>query len=140
MQLFLENFINKRSIYNCPINDRPTFVKGKLERLYQVQDALLNTFNKRHVGIIQQAHTEELLLNYHSISNIFSVTNSSGTTVSLKAAEIALKTKADSELCYYNTYVKKYPLTYTTIDGKCLTKHVSIRHDCYLILMIDNLV
>jgi hypothetical protein len=138
VQLFCESFINKQSLYHCPNEERETLAKAKIERLYQIYDALLNTFNKRHVGIFQQAHTEELMLNYHSISNIFSVTNSSGATLSLKTAEQKLKTKADSELCYYNTYIKRYPMTYTTVAGQ-VTRHVSLRN-CYLTLMIDNLV
>ena len=78
------------------------------------------------------------MINYHSIGSVFSVTNSSGTTVSLKAIEKNMKAKADSEMCYYNTYIRRYPMTYMTSAG-LVTKDVNLRN-CIITLMIDNLV
>ncbi|CAC5423935.1 unnamed protein product [Mytilus coruscus] len=83
-------------------------------------------------------NTEELLLNYRNIQTVFDITSDTGTTLSLKEAERQLKEKADPDLCYYNTYLKRHSFPYVTIDeqpklGLCL-------RECVLVLMLDNLV
>ena len=77
-------------------------------------------------------------MNYHSVNKVFSITASTGTTLSLNAAERNLKTKSSSDKCYYNTYLRKYELEYDSQGG---TKQgfVSLR-DCFLVFMMDNLV
>ncbi|ESP02015.1 hypothetical protein LOTGIDRAFT_157148 [Lottia gigantea] len=49
---------------------------------------------------------------------------------------VVLKTMNDQ--LYYQTFIKEYSMTYSSICGE-LTKPVSLR-DCYMILMLDNLV
>ncbi|XP_053383815.1 uncharacterized protein LOC128550010 [Mercenaria mercenaria] len=83
-------------------------------------------------------NTQELTMNYQSISTVFNVASSSGMTQSITTAEEKLKKRAHSEKTYYNKYLRKYPLRYSTLAGEKL-EHVSLR-DCVLILMMDNLV
>ena len=45
---------------------------------------------------------------------------------------------ADPEMCYFNTYIKKYPLIYTSFAGEG-EYPISLK-DCIVTLMMDNLV
>lgn len=135
-QIILETFINKNSLKKSV--DKQDFLKKKINRVYSIHDVLLNTYNKRHIGVLQEANTEELLMEYHSIGSVFSVTGASGMTTSLKAAELKLEEKATNDQCYFNTYIKKHLLEYETSAGM-VQANISLQ-ECHLILMLDNLV
>lgn len=79
---------------------------------------MLNTFNKTYIGILQQANTDELAIHFKSITSIFSITNSTGISTSLISAERKIKERTVNDLCYYNTYLKRYPLRYETQEGE----------------------
>ena len=135
-QLLLEVFINKKSLLKT--SDTEKFLVQKFEKLFSVYDNLLNIFNRNFIGIFQEANTNEMLVEYRSVKSVFDITASTGTTTSLKYADKALKKKADTDLCYYQTYLKEHPLTYKTHAGQ-RKDAVSLR-DCHIILMMDNLV
>ncbi|KAL4238431.1 hypothetical protein ACF0H5_003139 [Mactra antiquata] len=101
-------------------------------------DTLLDILNKRYSGVFQKQNTQELSMNYQSHSAVFNITSAGGLTQSLTTAEQTLKEKANSEKTYFNTYFRKFRLTYETSAG-VITKSVSIR-DCILVFMMDNLV
>lgn len=113
-------------------------VTTKLDRLYGLYDAMLNTFNRTYIDILQQANTDELAMHFKSITSVFSITNSTCISTSLIQAERKIKERTVNDLCYYNTYLKRYPLRYETQDGE-LENLVSL-YECHLILMMDNLV
>ncbi|CAG2195104.1 unnamed protein product [Mytilus edulis] len=135
-QLFLETFINEKSFRRLEHLDK--FASSKLKKMYGCFDTLLNLLNKNYIGLLQDINSQELAMNYRSISTVFSVTSTSGATLSLNESEQRLKEKASSDLCYYNTYLKKHAISYETVAG-LTKKELSIR-DCILILMMDNLV
>lgn len=135
-QILFEPFINQRSFKFA--ENQQTFSTTKLTKLYGIYDSLLNVYNKNYFGLLQDINTQELSLNYQSITSVFGVTSAAGATQCLKKAESRIKEKATSEFCYYNTYLKKIPLTYQTLAGT-ETKKVSLR-DCAIVLMLDNLV
>ncbi|CAC5356709.1 unnamed protein product [Mytilus coruscus] len=110
----------------------------KLDRLYGLYDAMLNRFNRTFIGILQQANTDELAMHFKSVTSVFSITNSTGISTSLIQAERKIKERTANDLCYYNTYLKRYPLRYETQEGE-LENLVSLQ-ECHLILMMDNLV
>ena len=136
LQNFLECFINSASLNRS--GNHHGFLKPKFLKLYSYFDALLALNNRNYAGLLQEMNTEELSMNYHSASTVFSITSSAGATVSLNTSERRLKKKADSDLVYYNTYLKKYKLEYTSSAGK-KEEMIGLR-DCILILMMDNLV
>lgn len=135
-QLLLETFMNRDSLRRSK-NPEKLF-QQKLEKLYAVYDVLLNVYNRNFTGIFTQANTSELLIDYKAIKSVFDVTSSSGVTTSLSAAESKLKTKANDDVLYFNTYLKQHPLHYKTIANGSGTK-INIRQ-CHVILMLDNLV
>ena len=49
-------------------------------------------------------------LNHKSIDTVFRITSGNGATFSLSLADHFVKKKANSELCYYSTYIKRYPV------------------------------
>ncbi|XP_050399679.1 uncharacterized protein LOC126816909 [Patella vulgata] len=136
MQLILEMFINKNTLYHKNLSEN--FLNRKYERLYSVYEILLNTFNKKFIEILQQRIADKLLMNYHSISMLFKITSKYGFTASLTFAENNLISKSTDDPLYYQTYIKEYPITYDTLVGN-VTQMVSLRQ-CHLILMLDNLV
>ncbi|CAC5365991.1 unnamed protein product [Mytilus coruscus] len=99
---------------------------------------MLNTFNRTYIGILQQANTDELAMHFKSVNSVFSITNSTGISTSLIRAERKIKERIVNDLCYYNTYLKRYPLRYETREGE-LENLVSLQ-ECHLILMMDNLL
>lgn len=135
-QILFDAFINRKSLRKASRPD--TYLCQKLEKLYSVYDILLNAYNKNFIGIFQQVNTEELLTEYKSINSVFDVTSSAGATSSLVFAENKMKRKSDQDLCYFNTYLKRYKLQYSAVTGE-LEKEVNLR-DCHLIMMLDNLV
>ena len=136
IQIFMEAFLNKDS-FKRAVNAKQ-LLQSKLEKLYLTYDILLNTYNKKYFGLLQEANTKELVMNFQNVSTVFSITSESGITMSLPAAEKKMKTIAVDDLRYYNTFLKRHPFTYNTQKGEaeCL---VSLRQ-CHLILMMDNLV
>ncbi|KAJ8303147.1 hypothetical protein KUTeg_019543 [Tegillarca granosa] len=64
--------------------------------------------------------------------------NKESATLSLNESEKRLKEKAISDFCYYNTYLKKYELTYES-DCGIVQRPVNL-WDCILIVLMDNLV
>lgn len=139
VQIMLESFINRASLQASQKYDSQSFLKGKLQRLYTTYDTLLNTYSKNHIGLMQQANTEELLMNYRSVNTVFSVTSSSGASLSLTSADQSLRQKADEDLRHYETYVKRYPLVYTTLAGEEIEKQINLQ-ECHLVVALDNLV
>ena len=137
MRIVLECFINRTSLYNSA--DKDAFLLSKLDRLYGTYDTLLNTFNKNYIGVLQQANTDELAMHYQSITTVFSIASNTGISSSYVTAENKIKEKATDELCYYNTYLKRFPLQYKTTSGLMAEHPVNLRN-CHLILMMDNLV
>ncbi|XP_076115255.1 uncharacterized protein LOC143083025 [Mytilus galloprovincialis] len=136
MQILFENFINSNSIKKS--KDLKALVEQKISCVYSLYDTLLNIFNRTYIGVLQIRNTEELLLNYRNIQTVFDITSDTGTTLSLKEAERQLKEKADIDLCYYNTYLKRHSFPYVTIDEQ--SKSRLCLRDCVLVLMLDNLV
>jgi hypothetical protein len=135
-QILFENFINKYTLQKS--DNKESFLKKKYTRLYSEYDSLLNVANKNYCGIIQDLNTQELSMNYQSISTVFHLTSSGGLTQSLPTAENKLKKNAVSEKTYFCTYLRKYPMTYHSLAG-IKSVQVSLR-DCVLVLMMDNLV
>ena len=136
VQILLETFLNQNSLNRS--NELETLITSKLKKLYGIYDTLLNVFNRNYCGILQELNTQELSMNYQSIGTAFSIDSSYGATLSLNAAEKRIKEKASLEMCYFNTYVRRYQLEYNTVAGY-VTNNVSLRQ-CLLVLMMDNLV
>ncbi|CAG2244898.1 unnamed protein product [Mytilus edulis] len=84
-------------------------------------------------------NTEELIVNYHSISTVFDVTTQSGITKSLKSATRWLQARSDLDKRYYDAYLKQYPLEHKDPQGEVSKMEVCMR-DCYNIVYLDNLV
>ena len=137
LQIFLErSFINKKTLQN----ETRSAYEEKIASLYCQVDALLNTLNMRYSGLTQDVNTDELLVNYHHISTVFNITSSCGISMSQRTGDRRLKEKADNELCYYKTYMRKYPLFYQITEESHADIHQVSMKDCHTILMIDNLV
>ena len=136
LQLLLEKFVAPRSISRAKTPE--TLLSRKLECLYKLFDALMNTMNKRFIGIFQQANTDALMIEFKNVGSVFRITSAVGTTLSLDAAEKKLKNKAEDDLFYFNAFVKRHEITYNTAAGE-VTAKVSLRQ-CHPILMLDNLV
>ena len=135
-QILLTTFINPSSMQRT--ENKKEFLKAKFSRLYQQYDTLLNVYNRKYCGILQDRNTQELSMHYQSINSVFNITSGSGITQSLNVAENKLKRKAHNELTYYNTFLRRHPMTYNSVSG-LITRKLCIR-DCILILMMDNLV
>ncbi|XP_045186732.2 uncharacterized protein LOC123544733 [Mercenaria mercenaria] len=135
-QILFETFLNPKSLRKR--DNLEMFLQNKYSRFYSLYDILLNIHNKKYHGIVQEMQTKELSMNFQCISTVFQVTSTAGATQSLRTAERKLKQESEIELTYYNTYLKKYPLTYTSSAGT-KTDLVNLR-GCILILMMDNLV
>ncbi|CAC5399884.1 unnamed protein product [Mytilus coruscus] len=121
VQILLETFLNHNSLNRS--NEIETLITSKLKKLYGIYDTLLNVYNRNYCGILQELNTQELSMNYQSIGTAFSIASSSGATLSLNAAEKKIKEKASSEMCYFNTYVRRYQLEYNTVAG-CVKNYV----------------
>lgn len=135
-QIILEKFININSVKKT--GNLEVLLKNKFTRLYTAYDILLNLSNRLYTGVLQDLNSQELALNFQSVSTVFSVTQSSGATLSLNESERRLKEMANEDQCYYNTYLRKYDLEYYTEAGLC-KKNINLK-DCHLILFMDNLV
>ena len=135
-QVFLESFINQCTMGRTA--NQHDYIQSKLGRLYSAMDSLFTVHNRKYCGVLQEMNTNELAMNYHSVSALFRITNASGATQCLRTAENQLHAEADTELCYFNTYLRKYDLNYKSIAGD-IRRPISLR-DCHLVVGIDNLV
>ena len=136
LQVILGTFINKTSVKKSTNSE--LFLKTKMEKLYSTYDRLLNILNRMYIGVLQQRNTNELSAHFHSVTTVFEVTNASGATLSLVEAERQLKDRANNDLCYYNTFLKKYPIQLSATSDSDIT-YVNLR-ECILLFMMDNLV
>ncbi|CAC5360089.1 unnamed protein product [Mytilus coruscus] len=103
-------------------------------------EAHLKTLNQAYCGIIQDIYTDELIVNYHNISTVFSLTSHAGISHSQRTGDRRLRKNADPELCYYRTFMKRYPIVYREVNQEMDNEHkISIR-ECHLALLMDNLV
>ena len=137
-QILLCSFINTNTTRRKDYDSLAAYIKSHIQRLYIVYDTLLNTYNRKHHGIIQKLITDELIMNFHNIGAVFDLTCKAGLTMSHTSAELKVQDRADNDIRFYETYLKHYPLTYQTMAGM-ITNHVNMRQ-CHPILMLDNLV
>jgi len=139
IQLFFSTwFVNKRSIKKSRTPSE--YLQTKTTKLYALFDAGLSLLNRNYHGVIQQLNSEDLLINYHSLTTVFDITSSFGCTYSLKTAERWLKMASDPNVSHFETFINRYPLTYQThFETKARTHNVSLQ-DCYLVFFMDNLV
>ena len=136
VQAVIQQFINSASLERA--DNKSNYLQGKLQRLYNLYDSLLNVTNKKYCGIFQQANTEELILGHRCVGTVFKITSQSGASSSLKSAERQLTQKCLPDDRYYETFLKGYRMEYATKEG---TSSALVRlRDCYNILLIDNLV
>ena len=139
-QIIFEAFLNRTTVEK-QTNDVNTCFKTKCVRMYALHDALLNLMNKNHCGIIQELSTSEfnqLMVNYHRLTDTFKMTHMMGITQGERHAEYQWNMRATDELKYYNYAIRKYPLKYDS-GGGFVEQHVSLR-DCFVFAMRDNLV
>lgn len=136
VQIVLETFINKDTIRRS--DNQKVYIEEKLRILYGLYDSLLHLHSKNFVGVYQERNTENLIMNYKSLDTVFKITSDYGATVSLRLADQLIKRKANSDLCYYNTYIKKHSIEYESNVG-IKTSNLNLRK-CILTLMLDNLV
>ncbi|XP_046577598.1 uncharacterized protein LOC124285420 [Haliotis rubra] len=101
-------FINKYSVYLSQ-NTQQLFQK-KLQRLYCLTDIGLSTLSQKHVGIIAEMNTAELIISHQFSSAVFSITSESGISQSIRSAARWLQTEADADKCFYQTFIKQYRL------------------------------
>jgi hypothetical protein len=137
VQIVREKFITVTTLKRSDNIHRT--LEHKLRRLYLILDSLLNIANRTYIGGLQEKNTQELVLKYRCIKTVFSVTANSGITMSLQASEDQIKEKALPDKCYYNTYLRKFKVTYPSSDGEkeeflslrdCLNKTFSIDNLC----------
>ena len=138
LQIILTNlFIDRKSLKNS--GDIKTLVSNKLFRIFSLLESGLSVYNNNFYGVIQKLNTEELMVNYHSVSTVFNITSQSRITRGQTFANEWLQRRADEDLVYFETFLKKYPLVYKSTDDQETTKMVSMR-DCLAVLYLDNLV
>ena len=136
LQTILGVFINKVSLKRS--GNKHGFLISKIVCLYSMFERLLNLQNRQYFGVVQELNTDELVFNYHSVGTVFSITSTMGITQSLKSAERRLKLYSNEDLCYFSTYLKRYPIKYESVSG-LKEDHVSLQN-CYLAFCVDNLV
>ena len=137
IQNLMECYLNPKTL--AEITDNQESLSKKLQRLYFTHDILLNIFNKKHVGILQERNTFELIMGNRSVCTVFNITSSSGATMSLNIAEVSLKEQAEKDLCYFNTYLRHHPFKYKTAAGE-IVKEVRMSDCAIKCLLLDNLV
>ncbi|CAG2244894.1 unnamed protein product [Mytilus edulis] len=135
--IFGNLFINKDTLRRSDCSEGYLFTR--IGKLYCLLDSGFNISNRKYHGILQQMNTEELIVNYHSISTVFDVTTQSGITKSLKSATRWLQARSDLDKRYYDAYLKQYPLEHKDPQGEVSKMEVCMR-DCYNIVYLDNLV
>jgi hypothetical protein len=90
-QILLECFINKDSLRRC--KNPANYYQQKLHKRYSAYDLLLNLYNRKCVGLLQQTHTNELLVEYKVINSFFDITSSSGAKHAYRLPKIISKRK-----------------------------------------------
>ena len=111
LQIILFNiFINRKSLCKTEISN--SYVQSKLPKLYALLELGLLIYNKNYYGINQRLNTEELIVNYHAVSTVFSITAQCGATHSQKFANNWLQQRADTDQIFYETFLKKYSICY----------------------------
>ena len=136
VQLLFKSFINKEYIRRCEKKD--IYIQDKIKNLYRIYESLLHFHNQKYIGVFQERNTEDLMLNHKSLDTVFGITSQSGATVSLSLADQMVKNKANFELCYYNTYIKRYTIVYQSCLG-IKKANLNLR-ESILTFMMDNLV
>lgn len=136
LQIVLEAFVNKTSLQRS--SDKLGYLMPKIVCLYSIFERLLNLQNRHYLGVLQEVNTDELAFNFHSVGTVFSITSQTGITQSLKAAERRLKLYSNPDLCYFNTYLRRYALKYESVAG--LKEDKICLQQCYLAFCVDNLV
>ena len=148
VQLLLQSFLNAKTLQS--FSDTKTFdqaeqaekkisyLQKKLQVLYGVYDTLLHVLNKKYLGLMQEANTDELMMGFKSLETVFDVTSGAGATASHSVGEIRLKVRAFPDDLYYAAFLKPYRMTYETDAG--LVVHNIRMRDCHVIFMMDNLV
>ena len=101
-------------------------------------DGLVSVHSSEYSGIFQDLNTKELAKKCHSITLLVTTASKTGATQSLHTAETPLKLEADSDLCYINTYMRKYSMKYISVAG--VICHEIRMRDCHLIIGQDNFV
>ncbi|CAC5363774.1 KIF21 [Mytilus coruscus] len=109
VRIFFENVFSE-------INGMNETRKSKIAALYCHFEAMLHKMNKHYSGITQDMNTDELLVNYHSVSTVFDVTSHLGITQSQETGDRRLKIHADPEMCYLFTFLKQYPVIYRNVE------------------------
>jgi len=137
LQLHLLKFLNKNSLRQVQRQGLKKWLADKHERMYFVTDVLLNTFNQKHIGILQEGYADRLALNCN-ITNVFDITQRCGVTLAQRSSERGLKMNELSDKYYYDAYVKRHPLIYD--DGSGESEHQVRMRDCYILFSTDNLV
>ena len=136
IQIIFEGFNNRNSARKT-IHSKQ-FYEEKLKRLYIMHDTFLNLNNKNFLGIFQKKSSNELLIDYKSVSAVFNITSGFGSIAALSTAEKKQKKSTDSDTCYYNTFLKRHKMPYLTVQSE-IQNTVNLRN-CHVILMLDNLV
>ena len=121
MQILFESFINPKTLRQT--DDIMNVIETKLTSLYNTVDILLNVYNRNYFGVLQEKNTNHLIMNYKCVRTVFNITSKTGATLSLNAAEQRLKAKTSRDLCYFNTYLKKYPIEY-----ECMPNFISVAY------------
>lgn len=78
--------LNEASLKRVKEDNKHRWLQEKYERLYFLSDILMNTFNRRHIGLLQQAYADELVLNCN-LTNMFNITYKTGVTPGQKTVE-----------------------------------------------------
>ncbi|VDI44369.1 Hypothetical predicted protein [Mytilus galloprovincialis] len=99
VQIQLEHTYISKDVKNAVSIEQ---VKPKISALYCQFEAHLKTLNQSYGGIIQDIYTDELLVNYHNISTVFSLTSHAGISHSQRTGDRRLRKNADPEICYYH--------------------------------------
>ena len=69
VQLFFQAFVN--AITYGKSEDKLSYLKLHLNKFYLIYDNLLNIYNKKHLGIIQEMNSVGLMVNYCSVIKSF---------------------------------------------------------------------
>ena len=139
LQILLSNiFINRRSL--SKLETTSLYMKNKLSKLYALLEFGLNIFNKNYYGVNQRLNTEELIVNYHAVSTVFSITAQSGATHSLKFENNWLQRRADTDQIYFETFLKKHPMIYQTRNEDQESEKLVSMRECLAIIYLDNLL
>ena len=137
-QIILLSFVNRdymKRIKHCGNLD---YLRKRISKLYNVFHMLLNIHCRKYSSILKSLMTDELAFSYHNASTVFGITSEGGLAYGLRQSENMLKKQNDSDVLYYQNFLKEHEITYTTNAGP-VTKNMRFS-DCHLIFFLDNLV